>query len=58
MIMLQYLLLDTHLRMSCRREEDLRIGLIVSAVNWAGIPDRSRRVLRNGLVSLGRVWID
>jgi len=44
--------------MSCRREEDLRIGLIVSAVNWAGIPDRSRRVLRNGLVSLGRVWID
>jgi hypothetical protein len=56
--MLQYLLLDTHLRMSCRREEDLRIGLIVSAVNWVGIPDRSRRVLRNGLVSFGRVWVD
>jgi hypothetical protein len=44
--------------MSCHREEDRRIGLKALAINWAGILDRNRRVLRSGRVSLGRFWID
>jgi hypothetical protein len=40
---------DSHLRMLCHREEGPRIGSVASVENWAGIPDRDKRVTKSGL---------